>query len=96
MVILSRSAVSTSPQHLLLSFFFFSLFFFQFWFDYLYEFVYGFDEFVSRFRTILIILWCVRVVVVVVSGTRLQWWWLAMLGCGDVGGGVGKKSFKLC
>ena len=27
------------------------------------------------------ILWCVRVVVVVVSDTRLQWWWLAVLGC---------------
>ena len=46
-------------QHLLLSFFFFSFFFFQFRFDYLYEFVYGFDEFGSRFRMILMILWCV-------------------------------------
>ena len=35
-------------------------------FDYLYEFVYGFDEFGFRFRTILMILWCVHVVVVVV------------------------------
>ena len=57
-------------QHLLLSFFFFffSFFFFKFLFDYLYEFVYGFDEFGSRFRKILMILWCVRVVVVVVGG----------------------------
>ena len=59
-------------QHLLLSFFFFSFFFFQFRFDYLYESVYGFDEFGSRFRTILMFLWCVRVVVVVVGGTVLQ------------------------
>ena len=44
-------------------------------FDYLYEFVYGFDEFGSRFRTILMILWCVHVVVV----------WLPVLGCN--GGG---------
>ena len=49
-------------QHLLLSFFFFffSFFFFQFRFDYLYEFLYGFDEFGSKIRTILMILWCVR------------------------------------
>ena len=33
---------------------------FVYGFDYLYEFVYGFDEFGSRFRTILIVLWCVR------------------------------------
>ena len=79
---------------LLLSFFFFS-FFFQFRFDYLYEFVYGVDEFGSRFRTILMVLWCVFLVVLVVGGTGLQWWWLAMLGCGDVGGGVGKESFNL-
>ena len=59
MVVLGGSAVSTSLHHLLLSFFFFS-FFFQFQFDYLYEFVYGFDEFGSRFRMILMILWCVR------------------------------------
>ena len=39
---------------------FFLSFFFQFRFDYLYEFVYGFDEFGSRFRTILMILWCVH------------------------------------
>ena len=79
MVILGRSAVSTSLQHLLLSFFFF----FQFWFDYLYEVVYGFDEFGSRFRMILMILWCVHVVVLVVGSTRLQWWWLVMLDCCD-------------
>ena len=42
------------------------------------------------------VLWCVFLVVLVVGGTGLQWWWLAMLGCGDVGGGVGKESFKLC
>ena len=60
-----------------------SPFFFQFQFDYLYKFVYGFDEFGSRFRTVLMILWCVRVVLVVVGGTRLQWWWLAILGCCD-------------
>ena len=83
MVILGGFAISASLQHLLLSFFFFSFFFFKFQFDYLYEFVYGFDEFGSRFRTILMILWCVRVVVVVVSGTRLQGWWLALLGCYD-------------
>ena len=70
-------------QHLLLSFFFFSFFLFQFQFDYLYEFVYGFDEFGSRFRTILMFLWCVRVVVVVIGGTGLQWWWLAVLGYCD-------------
>ena len=29
------------------------------------------------------ILWCVCVVVVEVSGTGLQWWWLAMLSCFD-------------
>ena len=58
--------------HLLLSFFFFSFFFFQFRFDYLYKFVYGFDEFGSRFRKILMILRCVRVIVVVVGGTVLQ------------------------
>ena len=83
MVILGWSAVSASLQHLLLSFFLFSFFFFQFRFDCLYEFVYGFDEFGSRFRTILMILWCVRVVVMVVGGTGLQWWRLAMLGCYD-------------
>ena len=33
---------------------------FVYGFDYLYEFVYGFDEFGSRFRTILMILWCLR------------------------------------
>ena len=32
---------------------------FVYGFDYLYEFVYGFDEFGSRFRTILMVLWCV-------------------------------------
>ena len=32
---------------------------------------------------ILMILWCVRVVVMVVGGTGLQWWRLAMLGCYD-------------
>ena len=52
--------------------FFFSFFFFQFRFDYLYKFVYGFDEFGSRFRKILMILRCVRVVVVVVGDTVLQ------------------------
>ena len=36
-----------------------------------------------------LILWCVRVVVVVVGNARLQWWCLAVLSCGDVGGGAG-------
>ena len=45
---------------------------FVYGFDYLYEFVYGFDEFGSRFRTFLMILWCVHVVMVVVGGTGLQ------------------------
>ena len=83
MVILGGSVVSASLQHLLLSFFFFSFFLFQFQFDYLYEFVYGFDEFGSRFRIILMILWYVHVVVVVVGGTGLQWWWLVVLDCCD-------------
>ena len=56
---------------------------FVYGFDYLYEFVCGLDEFGSRFRTILMFLWCVRVVVVVIGGTGLQWWWLAVLGCCD-------------
>ena len=33
---------------------------FVYGFDYLYEFVCGFDEFGSRFRTILMVLWCVH------------------------------------
>ena len=35
-----------------------------------------------------LILWCVRVVVVVVGGAGLRWWCLAVLSCGDVGGGA--------
>ena len=37
-----------------------------------------------------LILWCVRVVVVVVlGGAGLRWWCLVVLSCGDVGGGAG-------
>ena len=60
-------------QHLLLSFFFF---FFQFQFDYLYEFVYGFDEFGSRFRTILMILWCLRDDFRLGFPVSFDWFWV--------------------
>ena len=36
-----------------------------------------------------LILWCVCVVVVVVGSVGLQWWCLAVLSCGDVGGSDG-------
>ena len=65
-------------QHLLLSFFFFffSFFFFQFRFDYLYEFLYGFDEFGSRFRTILMILWCLRDDFGLGFPVSFDWFWV--------------------
>ena len=70
MVILGRSAVFASLQHLLLLLpFSISVWLF------IYEFVYGFDEFGSRFRMILMIL----------GVFALLWWWLAILGCS--GGG---------
>ena len=45
-----------------------------------------------------LILWCVRVVAVVVGGAGLRWWCLAVLSCGDVGGGarsVGDGGYQL-
>ena len=57
---------------------------FVYGFDYLYEFVCGFDEFGSRFRTILMVLWCVHDDFGLGFSVSFDWFWVGFSNCFSV------------